>query len=42
MSYEELGALMDAEPGTIRVRLHRALRQLDTIFQRLQERPYAV
>ena len=37
MSYEELGALLDAEPATIRVRLHRALRQLDTLVHRLQE-----
>lgn len=42
LSYDELGVLLDAEPATIRVRLHRALRQLDAAFHRLQERPDAL
>lgn len=42
MSYEELGTLMDADPATIRVRLHRAVRRLDALFHRLQERCHAL
>ena len=42
MSHDELAVLMDSEPGTIRVRLHRAMRQLDVIFTRLQEPRHAV
>jgi RNA polymerase sigma-70 factor (ECF subfamily) len=36
MSYAQLGALMGADVGTIRVRLHRAVRQLEEIFSQLR------
>ena len=36
MDYEQLGALMNADVGTMRVRLHRAIRQLGDIFCQLQ------
>jgi RNA polymerase sigma-70 factor (ECF subfamily) len=42
MTYDELGALLDADPGTIRVRLHRAVRQLDTIVHRLRGQRHAL
>lgn len=42
MGYDELGALLNAEPGAIRVRLHRAIRQLDALVHRLQEDRHAL
>jgi RNA polymerase sigma factor (sigma-70 family) len=36
MDYAQLAALLDADAGTIRVRLHRAIRQLGEIFCQLQ------
>lgn len=36
LTYAELGALMGADVGTMRVRLHRAIRQLEEIFSQLR------
>jgi RNA polymerase sigma-70 factor (ECF subfamily) len=36
MSYEELAALMEVDQGTVRVRLHRAIRQLGDVFHELR------
>jgi RNA polymerase sigma factor (sigma-70 family) len=35
MTYEQLAKVMDADTGTIRVRLHRAIKQLEEIFHKL-------
>lgn len=35
LTHEQLGALMGVEAGTVRVRLHRALKQLGDIFNEL-------
>jgi RNA polymerase sigma factor (sigma-70 family) len=36
LTYAQLGALMGADAGTMRVRLHRAVRQLEEIFSQLR------
>jgi RNA polymerase sigma factor (sigma-70 family) len=36
LTYAELGALMGTDVGTMRVRLHRAIRQLEEIFSQLR------
>ena len=36
MDYAQLSRLLNAEPGTIRVRLHRAIRQLEEVFCQLK------
>lgn len=36
LTYAQLGALMGADVGTMRVRLHRAIRQLEEIFSHLR------
>jgi RNA polymerase sigma factor (sigma-70 family) len=42
MDYEQLAALMNADVGTMRVRLHRAIRQLGDIFCQLRGTECAV
>jgi DNA-directed RNA polymerase specialized sigma24 family protein len=43
MTYEQLAKLMDADVGAIRVRLHRAIKQLEEIFFELSgERRHAL
>lgn len=36
MTYEQLALLLDADVGTVRVRLHRAIRQLGDVFARIR------
>jgi RNA polymerase sigma factor (sigma-70 family) len=37
LSYEEIGQLLGVETGTIKVRVHRALKELKDIFKRLSD-----
>lgn len=37
MSYEQIGQLLGVETGTIKVRVHRALKELKDIFKRLSD-----
>lgn len=38
LKYEEIGRLLECEVGTVKVRVHRALRELRTIFEKLSTR----
>ena len=40
MTHEEIGALLDISPGTVKVRLFRAVQELKDIFHRLERRPW--
>jgi RNA polymerase sigma-70 factor (ECF subfamily) len=35
LKYEEIARMLDCEVGTVKVRIHRALRELRTIFEKL-------
>ena len=35
LRYEEIGRILDCEPGTVKVRVYRAVRQLEQIYNEL-------
>ena len=35
LKYEEIARMLDCEVGTVKVRIHRALRELRTVFEKL-------
>jgi RNA polymerase sigma-70 factor (ECF subfamily) len=39
MTHEQIGNLLGIEPGAVKVRLHRAVKDLRDIFLQLSERP---
>jgi RNA polymerase sigma-70 factor (ECF subfamily) len=39
LKHEEIAGLLDCEVGTVKVRIHRALRELRNIFEKLAAKP---